>query len=461
MCALAVVVSLFALTVSARAKFMQHHDLASLAFQADAIVVAERTGGPDNAAAYHVVNVLAGQGLRVGDAITINQASYVVGAEGWFGERMDGPIEPIAILFLRYEPTRFPLALRRPSDPAWWLVHSGLRIIAGGRAYRFEQRINPGPYFPVPQGRDPEDIHGVATGVHWDRAELERAIIGAVERAERARSAIAARDPARILALFQADPVDATWGPFPGSHYEDRIATLGFDALIDAGEIDAALDVRARIRGWRQRAVVIDDTAILARSESSFAPLSRRIAALSLALFPSNDTLRRLIAIVRDENAPAALRVATIRVLAGYARFAPTGWPAQRRTLAADLQSLVRELTPRAPGSVRVELVACAVQWKLDGAVPEQHAIAAAATQRDRVVAYHVAAAPGVQVEYRGVTLLRSDGTACDATNLGGWQTEGDWHGTIDAGWCAEATQARIDVRHGGRDRAWTIPIEH
>ena len=109
---------------------------------------------------------------------------------------------------------------------------------------------------------------------------------------------------------------------------------------------------------------------------------------------------------------------------------------------------------------MRVELVACAAQWKLQGAVPEQHAIAAA-TQRDRIVAYHIAAAPGVQAEFRGVTLLRSDGTACDAKNLGGWLMEGDWRGRIDAGWCTEAAQVRIDVRHGGRDRAWTIPIEH
>jgi hypothetical protein len=126
--------------------------------------------------------------------------------------------------------------------------------------------------------------------------------------------------------------------------------------------------------------------------------------------------LRCLIAIARDASAPAALRIAVIRVLAGHAGSVTSdpGWPAQRRKLAADLGSLIRELTPRAPGSLRTELVACAARWKLFGAVPAEHAIAASATQRDRVVTYHVAAAPGVEATLRGVTLLRSDGTACD-----------------------------------------------
>jgi hypothetical protein len=61
----------------------------SLAFEAGAIGVAERTGGPNHAAGYRVVQVLAGQGLKAGDAITIDQVLCVTGAQ----------IDPIAILF--------------------------------------------------------------------------------------------------------------------------------------------------------------------------------------------------------------------------------------------------------------------------------------------------------------------------------------------------------------------------
>jgi len=61
---LAVLVSLLALAVHARARPLPHYDLASLAFEADVIVVAERIGGSDDAATYRVVRVLAGQLLR-------------------------------------------------------------------------------------------------------------------------------------------------------------------------------------------------------------------------------------------------------------------------------------------------------------------------------------------------------------------------------------------------------------
>jgi hypothetical protein len=439
---------------------MRHHDLASLALEADAIVVAERTGGPDEAAVYRVVHVLAGQGLRTNDAIAIYQSGYVIDTTGerrWgAGVRVDAPVSPIAILFLR--------AAIHPSDSAWSLVPSGLRVFAGGRAYRFEQRSNPGPYVAVPQGRDPEDLQGVATSVQWDRPQLERAIASAVERADRARAAIAARDPAQILTLLPADPVtdlvDVGWHGF----YEDRIAIRGFDALIAAGEIDAALDVHARTRGLRHFVAGISDSELLARAESSSAPLPRRIAALSL-LDPllTDDTLRRLIAIAHDADAPPALRVAAIRALAGAAGVSTSnlGWPARRRRLATHVRSLVRELAPRALGSVRVELVACAARWKLLDAVPTEHAIAASATQRDHVVTYHVVAAPGVETTLRRVTLLRRDGTACDAESLGGWSAGDDWSGRIDAVRCSEAVQVRIEVRRGGRDRAWNIPIEY
>jgi hypothetical protein len=132
-----------------------------------------------------------------------------------------------------------------------------------------------------------------------------------------------------------------------------------------------------------------------------------------------------------------------------------------RRRLAARLRSLVRELAPSALGSVRAELVACAARWKLLDAVPIEHAIAASATQRDHVVTYHIAAAPGVEATLHGVVLLRPDGTTCDAEALGGWSAGDDWSGKIDAVRCPEALQVRIEVRRGGRDHAWNIPIEH
>lgn len=133
--ALGLAIASLAIAWPARAAMMAHHDLASLALEADAIVRAERTGGPDDAATYRVVRVLAGGGVRAGETITIAQSVYFVDARATFAPPLAGPVEPSAFLFLR--------AGRDPSQPAWSLVGSGLRLVAGGRAYRFEQRSNP------------------------------------------------------------------------------------------------------------------------------------------------------------------------------------------------------------------------------------------------------------------------------------------------------------------------------
>jgi hypothetical protein len=468
MCVLAVLAWLLAPAIPAHAAMLKHYDLASLALIADVIVMAERTGGPDEAAEYRVLRVLAGQGLRTGEAITINQASYDVPAEpesAWTGERLDGPVEPAAILFLLRPEIHAPWS---HSHPSWSLVPSGLRVFVGGRAYRFEQWSNPGGYVAVPQTPESEAPHSVAPAVRLDRVELERAIAGAVERAERARAAIAAHDPMQILALLPAEPVDIwknEWRDGFG-FYQDLIAFRGFEALIAAGEIDAALDVHARTRGLRHFAARdVSDSDLLARAESGSAPLPRRIAALSLLdMLPSDDsTPHRLIAIARDADSPPALRAAAIRVLGGESGVLTSdpGWKARRRRLAKEVRSLVRELAPRALGAVHAELIACAVRWKFRHVVPAERAIGASATRRDRIVTYRVVAAPGLVASFKGVTLLRPDGTACNSTpSLESSMSVDEWSGRIDIAHCTEVAQVRVEVRSGGRNRAWTIPVE-
>ena len=435
----------------ARAATMTHLDLASLALEADVVVRAERTGGADDAASYRVVRLIAGRGLRVGDTVTLDQRLYFVDTTGTHGAPIAGPVEPAAILFLRAGSDR--------SQPAWSLVGSGLRIVAGGRVYRFEQWSNPGPYVAVPQRRDPEDVRGVATDEHWDLARLEQGVAAAIARADRARAAIASRDPAAVLALMPAEAV-ARDG-FGGHAYEDRIAVRGFEALLAAGHLDAALDVLARTRGARPWSVQVEDAELMARAESSAAPLARRIAALSLLdLLPGDDTVRRLIAIARNDTAPAALRVAAVEELAGYEGVSGSDddWPRRRRALQAALRSLVHDVSTTGPPSVRTALVACAARWELRGAVPRAHLVAASAVRRGDVVEYHVAAAPGTDPTVDAIAVLRDDGTPCAAEVITGWSSAIERHGRIDLAACDSATDIRFTLR--GRRRTITAPIE-
>src|SRR5690606_8289779 len=210
----------------AEAAMMTHTDLTSLALSSTVIVRATRVGGPDEAAVYRVDRVLGGRGLAVGQSVTVDRRLYV-----------DPPsAAAVAYLFLQ----------RRGGE--WLLVGSGLRAIAGGRAYRFEQRPSPGPYEAVRQGRDPEDARGEEREAHLSQEELERAIERAIPRAESARAAIARRDVAAVLALLPParDPSLPVFDPL--GFYRDTVAHRAYRAFVEAGAIDAALDVHARTR---------------------------------------------------------------------------------------------------------------------------------------------------------------------------------------------------------------------
>jgi hypothetical protein len=434
----------------AGAAMMPHYDLASLALESAVIVRAERTGGPDEAARYRVVRVLAGTGLRARETLTIDQSVYRFDANGSFtGQPITAPLEATAILFLK-----------RGHDASvpWRLVGSGLRVFAGGRAYRFQQFDNPGPYVALPQRRDPDDLFGDDTSPQLTLAQLEAAIATAVARADRARTAIAARDVPAILALLPPAPVET-----PGfTFYQDRIAVRAFEALIAAREIDGALDVLARTRGLRPWfAEGVHDAELLQRMEDASAPLARRLGAVAIMeMMPSDDTLRRLFVLARDTAGPRELRVAVIDRLAHYEGLSASdpAWPARRRGLERELTALVRNGVRReGDDEVRVALVAAAARWELRNTVPGSQPFALSAYRQGTRVHFRGAARQGSVAESYEVVLVRPDGSACDAPVLTSSMSQQSWSGTLDGARCSDAVRARQEIGPAGR--VLVVPI--
>jgi len=117
------------------------------------------------------------------------------------------------------------------------LLPSGLRVVEGGKVFRFEQWNNPGGWTMVPQGSDPQDQWQARPSV--DLATFERQIAAAIARADmfRKASALTDRDRRRaaLLALFVPPG-----GPKPfGGFYQDVLAQEAEQLLVKAGDVEA------------------------------------------------------------------------------------------------------------------------------------------------------------------------------------------------------------------------------
>ena len=140
----ATLIAFLSITAPAHAKKMEHHDLSSLVMLSKHVVLAQRdfwTNG-SRSFGYTVTNVYKGS-LLSGQRLYVSHSSYDLA--GTFGKVPDRK----AVLFLR-----------EGKDGRLTPVASGIRVLFGGMVYRFEQSENPGPYIPVPQGRDPADVRG-------------------------------------------------------------------------------------------------------------------------------------------------------------------------------------------------------------------------------------------------------------------------------------------------------------
>ena len=136
---------------------MHHHDLASLALMSDAIVLVQRGAERKidawrTATEHRVLKTYAGS-LQPGDVVGIEYGAYAL-APLWGWEDGGAPrISDEVILFLERATDQGAAAPDGGAPPSWQLAASGLRIFVDGKAHRFEQAMNPGPYEPVPQRR--------------------------------------------------------------------------------------------------------------------------------------------------------------------------------------------------------------------------------------------------------------------------------------------------------------------
>ncbi|MDI1475424.1 hypothetical protein [Polyangium sp. y55x31] len=290
--ALLVAALLSFLAKPADAARMFHHDLASLAFESDAIVLARRGPVPQRSTGetvieHRVLETYTGP-LRPGDLVAVPYDGVVLEPTwGWprpAPGATAGVLSDEVVLFLR------PTGSDEAGAPPWLLVD--LRIFRDGQAYRFEQRMNPGPYEPVPQRADPFDIMGdPRAGAPLDQDGLRRAIDAAVARARAAHEAIAERathEGRRKLVDLIGPPADDDDAPVPVGHvssWDDRIATKAIEALASTGDLDALLDGVARRVGGVSYPMLpqsVSGPSLLAAAASRAVPLHRRLAALTL-----------------------------------------------------------------------------------------------------------------------------------------------------------------------------------
>lgn len=347
----------------AGAAMMSHHDLSSLVYDSQVVVRAERVGGTDDQGQYRVTRVLTGGGLAAGATVTVEHTCYELHGAAYVGIRLP-PLEPTTVLFL----------MRDPLDAsALRLVPSGLRILAGGKVYRFEQWSNPGCYVPVPQGPDPDDLEGeTPPAAQLDLSRLEAAVARAVARVARVRAALALTDAAaRRTALLALLPPPRDRGvPESGrgnGFFEDRLAAHLFDDLLRAGDVVGALEVHARMHGMRPwLAREVTDERLMAEVMAPGAPVHRRAAAVELIRLPPAEVATELVQLARADASPEVRAAAYARLGALSGTSSDDDWARRKRRLRGVLSGLLRERAAAETSPlVRLALIGAAEDWRI------------------------------------------------------------------------------------------------
>ena len=290
---------------AAGAAMMFHHDLTSLALDADAIVrghvVGERR--QDEWTTFKVIAVdRSYKGpLAAGARIELSYDLYSMRpfAEGWGGQPDAGPPAVLGtdlVFFLRrhkpapYEVARLVEAGVDPKADRWFILSSGLRTFLNGKAQRFEQWNNPGGFVPVPQGRDPYDLYGDPRGGEpLDSAGLDREIASALQRANELLTALDSADgPSRrrrLVELAGPPPEDASRGTTLFGFYSNSASKRIVEALAKTGDIAVTLEALARASGVATFGLrhEFSPVAVLDAAANAKLPLSSRLAAIGLA----------------------------------------------------------------------------------------------------------------------------------------------------------------------------------
>lgn len=279
--------ALVALPQRAGAAMMRHHDLASLALDSEAVVLARRirseTRGYEELVHHEILAVYRGD-LAVGDPLVVSYSAYDLRpAPRRSPDDPPAGLSDQVVLFLKHWPNR----------PDWSITSSGLRVLIDGHVHRFEQFNNPGLYHPVAQGRDPYDvIRDPRAGAHLDLPAFEQELARALRHADIVRHALTdTRSPAgkqRLLDLV--GPAPGTWDdrPFAPTHtgfWDDTVATTILETLAKTGDITDLLTAITRVRGGVDMFMLshpFKPAELLAHATTPTAPAPQRVAALVL-----------------------------------------------------------------------------------------------------------------------------------------------------------------------------------
>ena len=254
-------------SVPALAAPMQHHDLASLWFLADHVIVAtevstqHRIEAWNTTTTYRVDRTLKGD-LAPGEEVEVYDDAYsseIAPAYDWSDPtapvQLPAPeLEPQVYLFLEPSGRRLIAEGVTDGEGLFQKVPSGIRVLAGGGVYRVEQWSNPGAYRPVPQGPDPEEFGGMLlpNEVHPLPPEaFELELREAAHRAEKCAMVLAIEDPVeRNTTLLQLLPPARSFpGPVrvPGGGFATDALSLHLQrAVAESGDLDAYLEAMGR-----------------------------------------------------------------------------------------------------------------------------------------------------------------------------------------------------------------------
>ncbi len=348
---LAVVALLLTWSVPALAAPMQHHDLASLWFLADHVIVATEVSSQhrieewNTTTTYRADRILKGD-LAAGAEVEVYDDAY----SGELAPLYDwsDPAAPVQLPVPELEPQVYlfiePSAPRLISEGVtdgeglYQKVPSGIRVLAGGGVYRVEQWSNPGAYRPVPQGPDPEEFLGLLlpSEVHPLSPEaFEVELREAAHRAQKCAMALAIEDPAeRNATLLQLLPPARTF-PNPvtvpgGGFATDALSIQLQRAIGETGDLDAYLEAMGRDvvssmwgfdgRGFLDPAREVRGLWLLEAAEDRTRPSHQRDAALRIIADNAfalsemeGEGIDRLGALLSEPN--PWVRVAAVRAL--------------------------------------------------------------------------------------------------------------------------------------------------
>ncbi len=268
-----VLIVLALLASRADARMMAHYDLTGLVLESDAVVIAERTVGMPSH--FHVVKTLHGKAPAAD--LDLDDQLY---------QEPDRVFDKRVYLFVTSH------------DGAPYIVPSGLRVVEGGKVFRFEQWQNPGGWTPVAQGTDPSD-QWRGDGKAIDVAEFERELAAAFARAD---AFLAAKPDRHLLALL---PPAGDARP-QGGFYEDELGRRTQALLAKAGDLEGALMAVARDHsGVSFGRDIGTAAALLAYAADRAKPVALRVAAIraieeSSFFFSDPATMHALIALYAD-----------------------------------------------------------------------------------------------------------------------------------------------------------------